>query len=230
LPLFSSSSLILLGVCQTSTAEVADVNGDGELDLIVTDRCTKDNGTNEGVAGVFLGNGDGTFQAVKTYSAGGFLTNSVTVADLNDDAKPDLVVSNLCADNSTVCAQTSVGVLLNNAQAFCITPPVITISTTPTSLWPPNGKMVPLTVSGTIADNGCSIKSASFAVTDEYGKIQPKGTVTLRTSGAYSFSILLQASRLGIDKDGRHYTIRVVASDDAGNVGSKTTVVTVPHD
>jgi hypothetical protein len=228
---FKTAVTYTLGVkCGGTSVAVADVNGDGQLDLIVTDQCTRANGANEGVVGVFLGNGDGTFQAGKSYSAGGFLTNSVTVADLNGDGKPDLVVANLCADNSSVCAQTSVGVLLNNAQTFCTTPPVITLSTTPMSLWPPSGKMMSVTVSGAIADTGCSIKSASFAVTDEYGKIQPKGTVTLRASGAYSFSILLQASRLGIDKDGRRYVITVVASDNAGNIGSKTTAVTVPHD
>jgi type 1 fimbria pilin len=90
--------------------------------------------------------------------------------------------------------------------------------------------MMPVTVSGTITDTGCSIKSASFTVTDEYGKIQPKGTVTPSVSGAYSFGILLQASRLGSDKDGRRYSITVVGSDNAGNSGSKTTVVTVSHD
>lgn len=42
------------------------------------------------------------------------MTNWVAVADVNGDGKPDLLVANQCADNSTVCAQTSVGVLLNN--------------------------------------------------------------------------------------------------------------------
>jgi len=37
-------------------------------------------------------------------------------------------------------------------------------------------------------------------------------------------------SRLGTDLDGRHYTITIRASDNAGNAGSKTGVVTVPHD
>jgi hypothetical protein len=215
--------------CDGTSATIADVNGDSKPDVIVTDLCTKANGANEGVAGVFLGDGDGTFQPGIAYSAGGFFTYSVAVADLNGDGKPDLVVTNLCAGS---CRSGSVGVLLNNGARLDTTPPSITLSATPKLLWPPNGKMVKVTVSGAITDaaSGVNSKTAAFAVKDEYGQIQPKGTVTLSVSGTYSFSILLQASRLGVDNDGRRYTIMVEAIDNGGNTGSKTTVVTVPHD
>jgi len=96
-----------------TSAQVADVNGDGHPDLIVADQCAGADCNNQGLVGVLLGNGDGTFQAAVTYSAGGFLTNWVAVAELNGDGKPDLLVANQCADNSSVCAQTSVGALLN---------------------------------------------------------------------------------------------------------------------
>jgi endo-1,4-beta-xylanase len=121
-----------------------------------------------------------------------------------------------------------VGVLLNNTP-FCTTPPVITLSITPTSLWPPNGKIVPVTVSGKIRDTGCAIKTADYAVRDEYGKVQPQGAVALGPEGTYSFTVLLQASRLGTDKDGRRYMVTVRAKDRAGNSGSKTGEVNVPH-
>lgn len=215
--------------CDGSSATVADVNGDGKPDLIVTDMCTKANGANEGVAGVFLGNGDGTFQPGIAYSAGGFFTYSVAVADLNGDGKPDLVVTNLCADS---CLSGSVGVLLNNGAPLDTTPPSITLSATARLLWPPNGKMTRVTLSGTITDTGSGVntKTAAYAVTDEYGKVQPGGAITLDPTGSYSFAILLQASRLGTDRDGRRYTITVRASDNAGNTASNTTAVTVPHD
>jgi hypothetical protein len=212
----------------TSVA-VADVNGDGKLDVVATEQCAAANCFNKGLVGVLLGNGDGTFQAAQTYDSGGFLTNYVAIADVNGDGRPDLVVANICADNAGVCAQASVGVLLNNTTCST-TPPVITLSTTPTSLWPPNGKMVPVTVSGTITDTGCTLTSAAYAVKDEYGAVQPSGPVTLSAGGAYSFTVLLQASRLGTDTDGRRYMVTVRANDNAGNNGSKTTVVTVPHD
>ncbi len=113
-----------------------------------------------------------------------------------------------------------------------LTPPAVTASANPSSLWPPNGRMIPVTISGTITDNlsGVNPSSAAFAVVDEYGLIQPSGPVTLGAGGSYSFTVSLQASRDGSDRDGRHYTITVSANDLAGNRGSASTVVTVPHD
>jgi hypothetical protein len=113
------------------------------------------------------------------------------------------------------------------------TPPVIKITATPDTLWPPNGRLVPVTVSGTITDAGSGVapSTATFEVKDEYGLIQPRGQITtLDMTGNYTFTIQLQASRKGNDKDGRQYTITVSAEDDAGNTGSATAIVTVPYD
>ena len=113
-----------------------------------------------------------------------------------------------------------------------VTPPVITITATPETLWPPNGRMVPVIISGTITDAGSGVDAgtAAYAVTDEYGQVQPKGSVTLRPDGRYSFTIQLQASRNGNDQNGRKYIITVGAKDNDGNMGSAATGVTVPHD
>jgi hypothetical protein len=112
------------------------------------------------------------------------------------------------------------------------TPPLITVSVSPKILWPPTGNMVPVTVSGKITDTGSGVdpSSATFAVKDEYGRVQPKGPITLTAGGAYSFIARLQASRLGSDMDGRQYRINISASDYAGNQGLKTSVITVSHD
>jgi hypothetical protein len=115
------------------------------------------------------------------------------------------------------------------------TPPVITVSANPSMLWPPNGKMVPVTVSGTITDNepgatGVNPDTAVCTVTDEYGQVQPHGSVPLQPNGTYFFVIQLQASRAGNDRDGRHYIITVGVQDNAGNSGSAATGVIVPHD
>ncbi len=91
---------------------VGDLNGDGNPDLLVANRCV-DNGNCNGVVGVRLGNGDGTFQPVVTYDSGGYEAQSVAVADVNGDDKPDLVVANVCADSN--CTNGGVvGVLLGN--------------------------------------------------------------------------------------------------------------------
>lgn len=112
------------------------------------------------------------------------------------------------------------------------TPPALSVSARPSRLWPPNGKMVSVTVSGTITDNSSGVDptTATFSVADEYGHVQPSGPVSLGSGGSYLFTISLQASRRGNDTDGRQYTITVSAEDLAGNPGSASTVVTVPHD
>src|SRR6266446_6230965 len=90
-----------------TAAAVGDLNGDGKLDVVVANYCS-DSGcqVGEGSAGVLLGNGDGTFQAVKTYDSGGVYARAVAIADLNGDHKPDLIVAN--------GASNTVGVLLGN--------------------------------------------------------------------------------------------------------------------
>jgi hypothetical protein len=92
--------------------------------------------------------------------------------------------------------------------------------------------MVPVTISGTITDtgSGVNLSSGSFAVSDEYGTVQPSGTFTINPDGTYLFTVNLEASRRGSDKNGRQYTISVFAKDNAGNLGSSSIIVTVPHD
>jgi hypothetical protein len=112
------------------------------------------------------------------------------------------------------------------------TPPVVTASANPATLWPPNGKMVTVTVSGTMSDNlsGINPSTPAFAVQDSYGLVQQSGPVSLTPNGTYSFTISLEARREGPDKNGRLYTIVVSAQDNAGNASSATTTVVVPHD
>ena len=81
---------------------VADLRGNGKLDLIVANSCQSVdqagycNGYPAGEVAVLLGNGDGTFQQAVTYSTGAYYTQSVAVGDVNGDGIPDLVVANWC--------------------------------------------------------------------------------------------------------------------------------------
>jgi hypothetical protein len=69
---------------------VADVNGDGKLDVLVTNSYADTGCCLDGPLGVLLGNGDGTFQPVITYNLG-VRIQQIAVADVNRDGKRDLV-------------------------------------------------------------------------------------------------------------------------------------------
>ena len=109
------------------------------------------------------------------------------------------------------------------------TPPTITATANKTTLWPPNGTLVPVTVSGTITSPYSTV-TASFRVVDEYGMVQPSGPITVDSDGTFSFIVYLQASRKGQDKDGRLYQIFIDAVDPSGNKSELEIDVTVPHD
>jgi hypothetical protein len=192
---------------------VGDFNGDDTLDMALTNVFAN-------TVSILLGDGQGQFSAASSPATGSTPT-SVAVGDFNRDGGLDLVVVNW--------GDHTVSILLNNTP-LCAGPPTITESVTPTTLWPPNGNMVEVTVSGTIADTGCSVATAAYVVADEYGQAQPSGPVTVSPDGAFSLTLPLEASRLGADTDGRVYTVTVSATNSAGETASQSRTVVVPHD
>jgi hypothetical protein len=97
---------------------VADVNGDGKPDIVVSNNCASDPGnascSTDGNVAVLLGNGDGTFHAAVAYDSGGFLAQSVAIADVNGDGKPDLMVVNRYGSTPDGSGDGTVAVLLSN--------------------------------------------------------------------------------------------------------------------
>jgi len=84
---FRKSARYRLGPASVAVA-VADLDGDGHLDIVAINGGVKGNGSVE----VFFGKGDGTFKAPKTYKLGAY-PDFVATADLNGDHHPDLVVA-----------------------------------------------------------------------------------------------------------------------------------------
>jgi hypothetical protein len=106
--------------------------------------------------------------------------------------------------------------------------PSVTVAVNPnTLLWSPNKTMTPVTVTGTAID--ATLTSVTYQVVDEYGYIQPSGSVSVSTNGSFSFVISLEAWRQGTDANGRVYTVTVTAIDASGRTTRKSTTVVVPH-
>ncbi|MGA9643097.1 MAG: FG-GAP-like repeat-containing protein [Terriglobales bacterium] len=97
----------LVGEWYENSIAVADLNGDGHPDLIVSAWGQSIN-NQTGQVVVLLGNGDGTFQPAVAYNSGEHGGTSAAVADVNGDGKPDLVTSNAGSGFGVV------GVLLGN--------------------------------------------------------------------------------------------------------------------
>jgi hypothetical protein len=81
---------------------VADVNGDGRSDVLVSDGVGYDPyafvDNFRGGVSVLLNTGDGTFADAVLYDSGGYLAASnVIAADVNGDGFSDVVVSNVCS-------------------------------------------------------------------------------------------------------------------------------------
>ena len=81
---------------RSSSMATADFNGDGKLDLALSNR------------NVLLGNGDGTFEPAQSYNPAGDKGVSEVVADFDRDGKPDLAVT----------TSQSLTILLNIAAGF----------------------------------------------------------------------------------------------------------------
>lgn len=109
--------------------------------------------------------------------------------------------------------------------------PVLTLSATPSIIWPPNNKTVNVRIDGTGTDATSGLASVSYLITDEYGMPLSLPTRGLTgNSSTWIESLAVEARRLGSDPDGRTYTVIATLTDVAGNTTNATTTIVVPHD
>jgi len=111
---FKAGVLYSSGGSSPAQIAVADLNADAKPDLVVVNDCPTSSCTLEGTVGVLLSKGNGTFEPAVSYSSGGYAAFAVTIADVNGDGKPDVLVANQCSPNgcTTYDQGHQVGVLL----------------------------------------------------------------------------------------------------------------------
>jgi uncharacterized membrane protein len=108
------------------------------------------------------------------------------------------------------------------AETSCTPPAISSVTATPSVLWPPNHKMVPVSVAvNATAACGPPVCTIASIASDEPGS----GDIVLTGD----LTALLRSSRSG-GSTGRTYTITVQCRDTAGNSTTGTTTVRVPHD
>jgi hypothetical protein len=104
---FGAVTTYSTGGSQPNSIVGADVNGDGQLDLLTVN-------ANSSTVGVLLGTGTGSFGVVTTFSTGADSNPfSIAVADVNGDSKPDLLTANQANNTAGVLLNTTPGLVLS---------------------------------------------------------------------------------------------------------------------
>ncbi len=110
-------------------------------------------------------------------------------------------------------------------------PDCTTVTASPTTLWPPNHKLVLVTVGGATDPEGGDVTLTITGVTqDEPLNATGDGdTSPDAEAGPAANKVFVRAERAG-DGDGRVYRIAFTAADEDGGTCSGTVKVGVPHD
>jgi hypothetical protein len=112
----------------------------------------------------------------------------------------------------------------------CTTPTINSVSATPNVIWPPNHKMIAISVTGNAsAVCGPPVCKIVSITSDEATNGGGDGSTSPDIAITGDLTALLRAERSG-GFSGRTYTIVVECQDTAGNTATKTTIVRVPHD
>ncbi len=121
-----------------------------------------------------------------------------------------------------------------------VTPPELTgLAADPDVLWPPNHKLIPITLTATATDN-CAVAGITVlgVTSSEDPSLIGAGDTSLDDWVVNGGDVSVRAERTGWrrsgeqgQREGRVYTIEAVVADDAGNQSNGVKVtVTVPHD
>jgi hypothetical protein len=115
---FGSPTHFAIGAITPLCVAIADLNGDGKLDVVTANLFANN-------VSVMLGDGTGALGAGSTFATGRG-ADSVAIGDVNGDGKPDLAVANYDAD--------TVSILLGNGSGGFGAPSNINVGAGPTSI------------------------------------------------------------------------------------------------
>ena len=117
---FSAATPYPTGSVIPSSVAIGDLNGDGRLDLAVTNYGSPSSLVPAGTVSVFLGAGGGTLAAATQYPTGTGLpgAQSVAIGDLNGDGRLDLAVANSSSSISVLLGQAGGGFLTLSPRAL----------------------------------------------------------------------------------------------------------------
>src|SRR5206468_198573 len=105
----------------------------------------------------------------------------------------------------------------------------VTLSATPSMIWPPNGRTENVIISGNGTDVVSGLANVTYVVTDEYG--MPLSIPLHTLSGnpvQWTDSLAVEANRRGNDLDGRLYRVVATIIDLAGNTATASVDIIVP--
>ncbi len=180
---FLTQQLFAVGISPSSVT-VADLNGDGKLDIAVANQSSSN-------VSVLLANGSGSFLAQQTYAAQA-APASVVAADVDKDGDADLVVANTLGG--------SVSILLNNGDGSFQNQQTLTVGNEPQSVvvadFNADGKPDVATSNTSPLSNNVSLLLANWTT--------PSATVTpvtpaSRTSGVSTVQIVFSQAVTGFD-------------------------------
>jgi uncharacterized repeat protein (TIGR01451 family) len=213
----------------TYTVTVTNSGPDTATSVTLTDNLPAEttfvscSSTGGGVCG-----GSGNNRTVTFASLASGESETITfVATVNCSVADGIVISNTATVSSCALDPDPT----NNSATATTTasnpPPTITdASANPSVLWPPNHRMVNVTVSYDVTDN-CPLPpgSCTLSVTSN----EPVGHTSPDWIVVDDHHVLLRAEREG-NGNGRIYTITITCVDSGGNTSTDDVTVTVPHD
>jgi uncharacterized repeat protein (TIGR01451 family) len=225
---------VTVGDNLTYTVTVTNNGPDPATSVTVTDNLPAEttfvscSSTGGGVCG-----GSGNNRTVTFASLASGESETITfVATVNCSVADGTVISN----TATVSSFTPDPDTTNNSATATTTasnpPPTITgAAADPSVLWPPNHRLVNVTVRYEVTDN-CPLPpdSCTLSVTSNE-PINGKGDGDTSPDWIVldDHHVLLRAERAG-NGNGRIYTITITCTDSGGNSSSESVTVTVPHD